>query len=62
MVKVEKKIFPKKKFTGKKSSDDDGSEIGSVAIRRASGLKKSDRRSEIVARRAAILGGMSLTY
>lgn len=40
MVKVEKKIFPKKKLTG----------------------KKSDRRSEIVARRAAILGGMSLTY
>ena len=61
MVKVEKKIFPKKKLTGKKSSDD-GSENGSVAIRRASGLKKSDRRSEIVARRAAILGGMSLTY
>ena len=59
MVKVEKKIFPKKKLTGKKSSDD-GSEI--VAIRRASGLKKSDRRSEIVARRAAILGGMSFTF
>ena len=59
MVKVEKKIFPKKKLTGKKSYDD-GSEI--VAIRRASGLKKSDRRSEIVARRAAILGGMSFTF